>query len=149
MKRKEFTVGMPKAFSVYTLWPFYSWFFHELGIEFRLSEKICHEGIARTEGSYCFPAEIAHGAVQDIVNRKFDYIFVPHFRDMESYEDDGARQLLPHHPGAPLLHQQGLSGDKGRKVFSLPIVSFKYGTGKGPGGLYRDGEQLGIPEREI
>jgi len=87
IKRRDFTVGIPKAFSVYTLWPLYSWFFHYLGIEAHLTEEICHTGIARTEGTYCFPAEIAHGAVQDAVNRGYDYIFVPHFRDMDSYED--------------------------------------------------------------
>ncbi|HEY1406998.1 MAG TPA: acyl-CoA dehydratase activase, partial [Spirochaetota bacterium] len=85
VKKRSFTVGAPRAFSVYTMWPFYSWFFHTLGIELILSSEINPEGVARTEGQYCFPAEIAHGATQNILDMGTDYIFVPHFRDLESY----------------------------------------------------------------
>ncbi|MCK7477823.1 MAG: acyl-CoA dehydratase activase-related protein [Candidatus Moduliflexus flocculans] len=109
---------MPRCFSIYTLWPLYSWFFHTLGVETFVSEEISHEGTARVESSYCFPAEIAHGAVQDIFNRKIDYIFLPHFRDMESYEKDCAGQFLPDHAKPALLYQEGFPGNSGRKIFS-------------------------------
>ncbi len=85
VKKRDFTVGIPKAFSVHTLYPLYTWFFHTLGIPVVVSDRISREGIARTESAYCYPAEIAHGAVQDIMDKGADYIFVPHFRDMESY----------------------------------------------------------------
>jgi len=93
-RRYDFTVGIPRCFSFYTLYPLYSWFFHSLGIEVVLSENIVHEGVARAESTYCFPAEIAHGAVQDIVNYGTDFIFLPHFRDMPSYEKDVTRLFL-------------------------------------------------------
>ena len=89
VKKKDYIVGIPRCFSIYTLWPLYSWFFHSLGIETLVSCDVSHEGTARVESNYCFPAEIAHGAVQDIFDRKTDFIFLPHFRDMESYEKDG------------------------------------------------------------
>ncbi len=74
-KKRDILVGVPRAFSIYTLWPFYSWFFHTLGVEIELSHNISHEGTARVESAYCFPAEIAHGAVQDSFDRGVDYIF--------------------------------------------------------------------------
>jgi len=85
--RSPKVVGVPLAFSVHSLWPFYSWFFHSLGVRAELSTRIVPEGIARQESNYCFPAEIAHGAIQDVLDRGVDYVFLPHFRDMPTMED--------------------------------------------------------------
>ena len=66
-----------------------------------LLAKDVEDGVARAESSYCFPAEIAHGAVQDIVNKGTDYIIVPHFRDMPSYENDVHANFCPITQGLP------------------------------------------------
>jgi predicted CoA-substrate-specific enzyme activase len=66
--KRSFVVGIPRAFSTHTLYPLYSWFFHELGIKTFLSTEVAHAGVARAESTYCFPAEIAHGAVQDCLD---------------------------------------------------------------------------------
>jgi len=95
IRKKDFIVGVPRCFSFYSLWPLYAWFFHTLGVETFVSKDISHEGTARVESSYCFPAEIAHGAVQDIFESKMDYIFLPHFRDMESYEENAPANFCP------------------------------------------------------
>ncbi|MCL2025299.1 MAG: acyl-CoA dehydratase activase-related protein, partial [Leptospirales bacterium] len=148
VKKKDYKVGIPMAFSVYTLWPLYSWFFHELGIEARQSQTIERDGIARTEGSYCFPAEIAHGAVQSNLNEGMDFIFVPHFRDMPSYEEDihanfcPITQSLPYCIGKAFLDVQS-------NVFLMPVVSFKYGFEKALEGFLTMSRQLGVSEAEI
>ncbi|MDR1443899.1 MAG: acyl-CoA dehydratase activase, partial [Treponema sp.] len=82
--KRSFVVAIPRAFSVHTLYPLYSWFFHELGIRTFLSTEVAHAGVARAESTYCFPAEIAHGAVQDCLDKGADYVLLPHFRDMPS-----------------------------------------------------------------
>ncbi len=84
--RRGPVVGVPRCFSIHSLWPFYSWFFHELGVRTELSTAIVPEGIARQESNYCFPAEIAHGAIQDVLDRGADFLFLPHFRDMPTLE---------------------------------------------------------------
>ncbi len=147
-KKRDFTVGIPMAFSIYTLWPLYSWFFHQLGIETRLSEEICHDGIARTEGAYCFPAEIAHGAVQDIINVNNDYIFVPHFRDMESYEKDVHANFCPITQSLPYYIKKAFS-EIPEENFLTPIVSFKFGIEKALQEFVEMGNQLGIPVGEV
>ncbi len=148
VRKRDFTVGVPKAFSVYTLWPLYSWFFHTLGIEVRLSEEISHDGVARTEGSYCFPAEIAHGAVQDILDAGLDYIFVPHFRDLESYVDDVHANFCPITQSLPYYIKKAFPEIDDRK-FLAPIVSFKFGKEKALEEFARIGAQLGISERDV
>jgi predicted CoA-substrate-specific enzyme activase len=146
--RHDFTVGVPRAFSIYSLWPLYSWFFHSLGIRTVLSDDVCHEGIARTEGSYCFPAEIAHGAVQDIVNRGIDYIFVPHFRDLESYEDDVHANFCPITQALPYYIKKAFPEIDDRRILS-PIISFKYGKAKALEGFLEMGAALGVAEKDV
>ena len=106
------------------------------------------DGIARTEGSYCFPAEIAHGAVQDLVNRNLDYIFVPHFKDLESYEDDIHANFCPITQSLPYYVKKAFPEIPEEK-FIAPIVSFKFGEEKALEGFLSIGRDLNIPDREV
>ena len=148
VKKKDYVVGIPMAFSVYTLWPLYSWFFHELGIEIKKSASIEHDGIARTEGSYCFPAEIAHGAVQSVYNDDADFIFVPHYRDMPSYEEKIHANFCPITQSLPYYIKKAFSDISANK-FLTPIVSFKYGFETALEGFMGLTKQLGVSESEI
>ncbi|OHD69132.1 MAG: activase [Spirochaetes bacterium RBG_16_49_21] len=148
VKKRDFIIGVPRAFSVYTLWPLYSKFFHSLGIEARLSDEISHDGIARTEGSYCFPAEIAHGAVQNLLDSRLDYIFVPHFRDLESYVDNVHANFCPITQALPYYIRKAFP-EIDEKKFLAPVVSFKFGKEKALEGFVAMGPQLGATEREI
>ncbi|NTW07835.1 MAG: activase, partial [Syntrophaceae bacterium] len=147
VRKKDFVVGIPRCFSVYTLWPLYSWFFHSLGVEAILSENISHEGTARVESSYCFPAEIAHGAVQDIFDRNLDYIFLPHFKDMESYEKDAPANLCPITQSLPYYIKKAFPEIPEDKYLT-PVVSFMYGVEKAGESFSEMGAKLGFTEKE-
>ena len=147
VRKKGFVVGIPRCFSIYTLWPLYSWFFHSLGVETVLSKNISHEGTARVESSYCFPAEIAHGAVQDIFDRHLDYIFLPHFKDMESYEKDAPANFCPITQGLPYYIKKAFPEIPADK-YLLPLVSFMYGEEKASESFIEMGVKLGFTERE-
>ncbi|HOX14723.1 MAG TPA: acyl-CoA dehydratase activase [Smithellaceae bacterium] len=147
VKKKPLVVGIPRCFSIYTLWPLYAWFFHSLGIETFVSEEISHEGTARVESSYCFPAEIAHGAVQDIFNRKIDYIFLPHFRDMESYEKDAPANFCPITQSLPYYIKKAFPEIPDEKYLA-PVVSFMYGIEKASEPFIAMAATLGFPESE-
>jgi len=147
VKQKDFVVGIPRCFSIYTLWPLYAWFFHTLGIETFVSREISHEGTARVESSYCFPAEIAHGAVQDIFDRKLDYIFLPHFRDMESYEKNAPANFCPITQSLPYYIRKAFPEIPEEKYLS-PVVSFMYGTEKAAEPFIAMAAALGIGESE-
>jgi len=147
-KKRDYIIGIPMAFSVYTLYPLYSWFFHNLGIETRRSEEIDHEGIARTEGSYCFPAEIAHGAVGYFVNRDYEYIFLPHFRDMPSYEKDVHANFCPITQSLPYYIKKAFSDMPEEKILA-PVVTFKFGLEKALESFIEMGNDLGFSEGEV
>jgi predicted CoA-substrate-specific enzyme activase len=147
IRKKEYTVGIPRCFSIYTLWPLYSWFFHSLGVEAVLSKNISPEGTARVESSYCFPAEIAHGAVQDILESNPDYIFLPHFKDMESYEKDAPASFCPITQGLPYYIKKAFPEIPEDK-YLLPVVSFMYGVEKASESFIEMGARLGFSEKE-
>ena len=147
VKKHDFSIGIPAGFSVYTLWPLYSWFFHQLGIPYALSENISEEGAARVESAYCFPAEIVHGAVKDIYDRNDDYIFVPHFRDMESYEEDVHASFCPITQGLPYYIEKAFPEISADRILS-PVVSFKYGEEHAKKSFIEMASHLGIGKRE-
>jgi len=145
---RNITVGIPRALSVHTLYPLYSWFFYELGIKTILSTEVPHEGVARAEAAYCFPAEIAHGAVQDCLDKGADYVLLPHFRDMQSYESDVHANFCPLTQSLPYYIEKAFPDvDKSRW---LPlVVSFKFGNEKALELFGVMGEKLGIGPEEI
>ncbi len=143
--RSRHVVGVPLAFSVHSVWPFYSWFFHSLGVKAVLSTQIVPEGIAKQESNYCFPAEIAHGAIQDMLDKGVDYVFLPHFRDMPSMEDVHAC-VCPLTQGLPFYarHAFGLRDDR----MLRPLVSFNLGFEASRGAFEDVAEKLGFSRAE-
>jgi predicted CoA-substrate-specific enzyme activase len=123
--RSDRTVGVPMALSVHSLWPLYARFFHDLGVRTVLSDRVLPEGIARQESSYCFPVEIAHGAIQDLIEKGVDSLFLPHFRDMPSLEPGKVHACTcPLTQGLPYLARQAFGVDDN---VLRPVVSFKRG----------------------
>ena len=146
--KRDFVVGIPRALSVHTLYPLYSWFFYELGIKTFLSSDVAREGIARTESAYCFPAEIAHGAVQDCLDKGADFVLLPHFRDMPSYEKDVHANFCPITQSLPYYIEKAFPDVDKNKWLNL-VVSFKFGNEKALELFQIMGEKLGIGKEEI
>ncbi|MCL2627125.1 MAG: acyl-CoA dehydratase activase [Oscillospiraceae bacterium] len=146
--KHDYTVGIPRALSVHTLYPLYSWFFHELGIKTRLSTEVPHEGVARAEAGYCFPAEIAHGAVQDCIDSGADYILLPHFRDMPSYEKDVHANFCPLTQGLPYYIEKAFPDVDKSKWLPL-VVSFKYSNEKALELFTIMGEKLNLSSAQV
>ena len=144
---RNFTVGIPRALSVHTLYPLYSWFFYELGIKTILSDELVQEGMAKMEAAYCFPAEIAHGAVQDCLDKGADYVLLPHFRDMPSYEKDVHANFCPITQALPYYIEKAFPDVDKNKWLPL-VVSFKFGDEKALELFQLMSERLGIGEDE-
>ncbi|MDR0638464.1 MAG: acyl-CoA dehydratase activase [Spirochaetaceae bacterium] len=145
--KRPYTVGIPRAFSTHTLYPLYSWFFHELGIKTMLSTEVAHEGVARAESTYCFPAEIAHGAVQDCLDKGVDYVLLPHFRDMPSYETAVHANFCPITQAFPYYVDKAFPEVDKDKWLPL-VVSFKFGEEKALELFCVMTERLGIGQAE-
>ena len=76
------TVGIPRVLNFYENFPFWAVFFTKLGFRFVLSpestRKIYELGIESIPSeSECYPAKLAHGHVQWLINEGVDFIFYP------------------------------------------------------------------------
>ena len=143
--RSDRTVGVPLALSVHSLWPLYARFFHDLGVRTVISNRVLPEGIARQESSYCFPVEIAHGAIQDLVDKGVDYLFLPHFRDMPSMEAGKVHACTcPLTQGLPYLARQAFGVDDTRPAARRVLQGRMAGM---PSGVHAGGGATGVRVR--
>ncbi len=75
------TLGLPRALTTHSLHPLYATFFSGLGMDVVLSE-VDARGELKANSGFCFPVQIAHGAVLDLVQRGLNLIFLPHVMRM-------------------------------------------------------------------
>jgi len=72
------TIGINRTFLTNMLYPLYFNFWNELGYKVVLSDDVTISGREKKKAAFCFPAEIAHGAFDNLLSKKPDYIFMPH-----------------------------------------------------------------------
>ena len=71
------TVGIPMALSTFEWFPFFAGFFNSLGYRVVTSDEITRHDL-RTKATICYPAEVAHANVRDLLRRGVDHVFVPY-----------------------------------------------------------------------
>ncbi len=99
---KRGTVGIPRVLNMYENYPFWATFFKKLGFSVVLSpassRKIYELGIESIPSeSECYPAKLAHGHVQWLINEgNTDFIFYPAvFYEREEFPDAGNHYNCP------------------------------------------------------
>lgn len=75
-------IGMPRVLNIYENYPFWHTFFTELGYSVVLSpesnRKIYEEGMESIPSeSVCYPAKLAHGHIQSLIDSGIELIFYP------------------------------------------------------------------------
>jgi len=89
------TIGIPRVLNIYENWPFWATFFKELGFRAELSpfsdRKLYERGMESIPSeSECYPAKLAHGHVQWLIDQGIKTIFHPCVF-YERQESDNAR----------------------------------------------------------
>lgn len=79
---KKVTVGLPKALSFYENYPFYYTLLKTLGfgvVSSSPTSKQMQDKAQQTipSDTICFPAKLVHGHIQNLMDKKVDYIFYP------------------------------------------------------------------------
>ncbi|MCK4284805.1 MAG: hypothetical protein KAX18_01330, partial [Candidatus Lokiarchaeota archaeon] len=82
VKNPRGTIGMPMTLTSHIYFPLYAKFINELGYNVVLSNP-SKTGNTKTKAPICYPCELVHGAVNDLINQNVDYIFLPHVIEME------------------------------------------------------------------
>ncbi len=75
------TIGIPKSYLTNTLYPLFYNFFTQAGFKVILGDTVKAEGIKMQQAAFCYPAQLAHGFLQDLIDKKLDFIFLPHIEE--------------------------------------------------------------------
>lgn len=126
IKNIQGTIGIPRALMTHSLFPLFNTYFRELGFKVVLSD-ISPKGLEITDSAFCYPTEIAHGAVFDLIyNKKINLIFIPHIQKMPTYrKNDDHTHLCYFNQGFPYIAQQKFKDST--VEFLTPILDFSGG----------------------
>eukprot|EP00768_Dysnectes_brevis_P008131 gnl/Dysnectes_brevis/718_a791_3092.p1 GENE.gnl/Dysnectes_brevis/718_a791_3092~~gnl/Dysnectes_brevis/718_a791_3092.p1 ORF type:complete len:808 (-),score=294.87 gnl/Dysnectes_brevis/718_a791_3092:167-2554(-) len=98
-------IGIPRVMNMYEDYPFWHSFFTELGFRVesssRSSKKIFEKGIETiTSDTVCYPAKLAHGHIQDLVDKGITRIWYPNVPRQKEMMDTGPGKtdLVADHP---------------------------------------------------
>jgi predicted CoA-substrate-specific enzyme activase len=92
VKEDSKSIGINKSFLVNTYYPLYHRFFSRLGLRVLISDMSEQEGIDRQRAPFCYPAEISHGFLFNLLKKKPDYLFLPQLKG--AYMDKGCEKSI-------------------------------------------------------
>jgi predicted CoA-substrate-specific enzyme activase len=124
-------VGVPQAMTFHDRFPFWRAFLEELGCAVVLSDetnrKIAHDGIDLTVAEPCYPIRVAHGHVQDLLDKGVEWILLPNMLDAEATPDAVESQMCPWAQTLPFVVRSvpRLGGVRERVL--APTVHFRLG----------------------
>ena len=75
-------IGLPMALTTHILFPLYTKFINELGYNVTLSNQSKQNNI-KTLAPICYPCELVHGAISDLLEEDEDFIFLPRVIELE------------------------------------------------------------------
>jgi predicted CoA-substrate-specific enzyme activase len=125
------TVGIPRSMYFYDRFPFWCAYFQELGFDVVVSSptdrRITTLGEELTIAEPCFPIKLAHGHIQELIERGVDYILIPNAVNAEAPASRVDSHLCPWNQTLPFVVRAvpQLEGVRGR--FLVPTVHFRYG----------------------
>ncbi len=117
-------IGINKTFLTNMFYPLYFNFWDKLGFKVVLSDEITILGREKKKSAFCFPAEIAHGAFDNLLSKNVDYIFMPqilHIPVMGSNENTKACVFIQ---GEPYYLKQAFNDRKIPPILT-PIIDFQ------------------------
>jgi predicted CoA-substrate-specific enzyme activase len=160
LDRPAGVVGLNKSFFTDTYYPLYRRFFEELGFAVVLPETIRQEGVDRRGAAFCYPVEISHGFLQDLLELRIDWLFLPHFKGNAPRNGNGTGRApaksitCPLSQGEPYYlgtaykdHPAYLALKKAGRILS-PVIDFAKGHEAAKGVFLEMARTLGKTLRE-
>ncbi|MCE7733973.1 MAG: hypothetical protein GPJ54_03785 [Candidatus Heimdallarchaeota archaeon] len=124
-EKRSITIGIPKALTTHFLLPLYYTFLKKLGFDIVIS-SIDAEGDLYSNAPFCFPVQVAHGAVLNLVNsskesqKNIDFIFFPQIQRMPYPKAKRNSYLCPITQASPFILQKAFPEIK----FISPTMNF-------------------------
>ena len=121
-------VGLSRSYLVNTYFPLFAAFFHELGFDVVLPDRVDPSGVQRRTSALCFPAELSHGFMGDLLSKSPDALFLPHVRSVPSASAQDASCTCVLLQGEPFYLRSAFPelGAFGPRLLT-PAIDFEHG----------------------
>lgn len=124
------SIGISRSLLVNNLFPLYSNFFKSLGYNVITPTRALPSGQARQGASFCYPVELAHGLMEDLLRHEPDFVFLPQVKGLPPAGRDIVSVTCPLVQGEPYYLQAAFPllqemKDKGRLL--TPVLDFSDG----------------------
>ncbi|HUV08076.1 MAG TPA: acyl-CoA dehydratase activase-related protein, partial [Spirochaetia bacterium] len=145
------TVGLNNSFLTLSLYPLYSTFLSALGCRIVFPDGVSAKAVNRLVTSLCFPAEISIGTFENLMDKKPDYIFLPHAKEL--YVPGGIERLdfcstCGFSRGEGFILRHAFRGNEIAERILSPTVIFNGGWEKGERALCETARQMGFRKTE-
>ncbi|MBP5449827.1 MAG: hypothetical protein J6Y01_06880, partial [Spirochaetales bacterium] len=128
------TIGINRSFYTNTYFPLYYNFFSKLGFKVILPDNSDKAGQEAELASFCYPMQLAHGFFYNLLDKKPDYIFIPHIVQLETgdhckscREVTGHRKACVFNQGEPYAMESTFREYIGNTKILKPILDFSRG----------------------
>jgi predicted CoA-substrate-specific enzyme activase len=124
-------IGIPRAMFFHDRFPFWRAFLEELGCAVVLSDetnrKIAQDGVDLTVAEPCYPIRVAHGHVQDLLDKGVEWILLPNTINAEATPDAPESHVCPWAQTLPFVVRSVPRLSAVRERILAPTVHFRLG----------------------
>ena len=131
-KNGKVTIGIPRALMVfYQQFPFWHTFFEELGFHVVISSEsdnqIIKKSLEMIVAETCFPVELMHGHIMDLIEKEADFIFTPFIINSRAEEDNPTNNCnCPWIQTYPFMVKSALPKQEMIDKLLIPVLNFRY-----------------------
>lgn len=117
------TVGVSLSLMTNSLYPFYNRFLTSLGFTVVLADSPDEEGIERRRAPFCYPVELAHGFMANLIAKNPDYILLPHVRATPLKKGCHPSTTCPLIQGEPYVLRRTFQDDLKNIEVLVPVLN--------------------------
>src|SRR5208337_1341349 len=125
------SVGIPRTMFYYDRFPFWCAYFQELGFDVVLpaitDRKISTRGEELAVAQPCFPVQVAHGHVLELLDKGVDYLLLPNIVNAEAPPGGVDSHLCPWNQTLPFVVRAVPQVESARTKLLIPTVHFRFG----------------------
>lgn len=131
-KNGRITIGIPRGLSIfYQYFPYWRTLFQELGFHLVISGNSDRPLITKSLGvvtaETCFPIELMHGHIKDLLDKDVDYVFTPFVVNQETDENNPTNNTnCPWVQLYPFMVRGAIGVKKYGDRLLIPTLHFRY-----------------------
>ena len=145
------TVGIPFVLMIHKFFPMANAFFSSLGYNVLLTEPTSEDTIRLSQqlaqGETCYPVKLIYGHMQQLIDQKVDYIFLPTIHTMKH-----EKSHVKHNYGCVYMQTAAVSVARAMQIENYgiqllsPVFDLDFGQEAMAGAMVGLGKILGIPK---